>query len=141
MPKPIISITLAHPVIAEIDARGEARSTTIARDLERLYALYKLALRDVPLAEREAMLLVDVLNGTLMDAATAAVLWGEIEDGITLNGLAAKWEIDGADLVRRLKALDNLHALALIDAAERYWCAISSGGQPEVKQFFHVHEV
>ncbi|WP_374713122.1 hypothetical protein [Symbiobacterium terraclitae] len=119
------------------------RSATIARDLDRLYTLYKLALREAPLAVGEACLICDVLNGTLMDASSVAMLWAEVADGIRLDGLDKKWGVDGEALVKRLKGLDRLTCLALVDAAERFWVAAPSSQESTevlVRQFFHVRD-
>jgi hypothetical protein len=114
------SIVLDPDIAAELDTRGDNRSAVIRRDLERLYTLYQRSLpRD--LTEAEACLICDVMNGTLMDANTAHMLYAEVEDGIALEGLAEKWEIDGPALVEKLKALSDIQCLAVIDAAERFW--------------------
>ncbi len=112
-------IWLRDDLAAEIAARGTNRSGTISRDLERLYTLYQ---RNLPrdLTIQEACLIVDVLNGTLMDANSAGLLYAEVEDGCNLEGLAEKWGIDGPALVGKLK-VNDIQALAIIDAAERFW--------------------
>jgi hypothetical protein len=126
-------------VYEALGTRSENESGIASRDLERLYTLYKHALREVPLSENEACLLCDVLNGTLMDANSAALLWAEVEDGIRLDGLDQKWEVDGPALVKRLQALDRLHCLALIDAAERFWAETPQEPAREaVRRFFRT---
>lgn len=122
-------------------ARGDSRSGVINRDLERLYALYARALREVDLTIDEACLIVDVLNGSLMDANTACLLWASVEDGIRLDGLAEKWGVDGAKLVEKLRGLNDIQALALVDAGERFWQARGEGEMKErVREMFGIRE-
>ena len=123
----------------EIEERGDNRTLVIHRDLERLYTLYRLALRDVKLTLPEAWFLVDMLNGSLMDAYTAGLIWAEAEDAIALEGLDMKWQVDGKALVKKLKALSRVQALALVDAAERFWQAnTGSMGEEDIKRFFRM---
>ncbi len=105
----------------ELLVRGNNRSGIINRDLERLYTLYGRAILEVPLKFEEACLIVDTLNGALLDAATAHLLWANVEDSIKLEGLADKWNVDGPALVEKLRGLSAFHCMALIDATERFW--------------------
>lgn len=134
-------IYLADPVAAELAARGDNRSQVINRDLTRLYTLYRRALAEVPLSVEEACLLVDALNGALLDATTARLLWAEIEDACRLDHLDQKWQVDGQALVQKLKNLTDIQALALIDAAERFWNAPDVGQRnvrEAVKDYFNI---
>lgn len=139
-----INVTLPERVYDEVMDRvrgSRERSATIARDLDRLYTLYRYALRAVPLTAGEACLLCDVLAGTLMDASSATMLWAEVADGIQLDGLADKWGVDGDALVARLKGLDRLTCLALVDAAERFWAGdLSEDALTAVRRYFHVRD-
>ena len=116
-----VGIYLRAETEKEISARGENRSHVISRDLSRLYTLYNRAVREVPLTEKEACLIVDSLNGTVLDANTAQSLWFSIEDSINLDGMAEKWGLDGPALVEKLKELNAFQAMAIADAAERFW--------------------
>lgn len=124
------SIYMQDRTLSAIELRSTNKSEIVNRDLERLYTLYERALKEVDLEINEALLICDVLNGTLMDANTARLLWAEVEDGIKLNGLDEKWEVDGAQLVQKLRGFTQLQCLALVDAAERFW-ASTSAGEPE----------
>jgi hypothetical protein len=135
------SIVLDPDIAAELDTRGDNRSAVIRRDLERLCTLYQRSLpRD--LTEKEACLIVDVLNGTLMDANTAHMLYAEVEDGIALEGLAEKWDVDGPDMVEKLKVLSDIQCLAVIDACERFWSTPDDRRSiPEtVREMFRIKE-
>ena len=135
-----VSIYLRPELAAEIEARGDNRNHIIHRDMGRLYTLYRLALREVKLTLPECWFLVDMLNGSSMDANTAGLLWASAEDACALDGLDKKWQVDGKALVKKLKALSHVQALALVDAAERFWQANSAGTADDegIKKFFGV---
>lgn len=112
------SIHLRVELDEQIKSRG-TRSTIITRDLERLYTLYRRALQQARLSVDEACLVVDALNGSIMDATP--LLWANIEDSIQLDGLDQKWSIDGPALVEKLRGLNDIQVLAVVDGAERFW--------------------
>ena len=66
-----VSIYLRPALETELEARGDNRNHVIHRDLERLYTLYRLALREMTLTLPEAWFIVDMLNGSLVDAYSA----------------------------------------------------------------------
>ena len=133
------SIWLRPELEKELISRGSNRSQIIHRDLERLYTLYRLALREMKLTLPEAWFIVDMLNGTIMDANTAGLLWASAEDACALDGLDKKWQVDGKAFVEKLKALSPVQALALADAAERFWQANTGTADDEdIKKFFGV---
>lgn len=101
--------------------RGDNRSGIINRDLERLYTMYRRAIREVPLALAEAQLIIDALNGSIFDAQSAPMLWANIEDACKLDGIDDKWGVDGPALVEKLHGLSAFHCMALIDGSERFW--------------------
>src|SRR5690606_30197063 len=103
------------------EERGKARSTVITRDLDRLYTLYRRALRRANLSLDEACLITDALNGSSVTTDTAYMLWAAIENSIKYEGLQEKWKVDGKALVEKLLSLNEIQSLAVIDAAERFW--------------------
>ena len=114
-------ISMAEDVLKQVEERGEARSTVITRDLERLYTLYRRALKRTDLTIDEACLITDALNSSLMTADTAHLLWASIEDAIKYEGLHKKWGVDGKALVEKLRSLNEIQSMAIIDAAEKFW--------------------
>ena len=86
----------------------------------------------------EACLIVDSLNGSIMDANTAQVLWAGIADSIRLDGLDKKWDVDGPALVEKLQGLNVLQAMALVDAAERFWEMENVPFEEGVRKVFNV---
>jgi hypothetical protein len=75
-----------------------------------------------------------------MDANSAHMLYAEAEDGITLEDLAEKWEVDGSALVEKLKGYSDIQCLAICDAAERFWeTADENRSIPEtVREVFRI---
>ncbi len=107
--------------LKEREREGGSRSLLINQDLERLYTLYKRALKRIPLQLNEAKLIADLLNATISDHFSANTLWAEIDDGIKFDRLDTKWEIDGPALIEKIKNLHEFDCMALIDAADRFW--------------------
>lgn len=133
------SIYLREELEEKLKFRGKETSAIINRDMERLYALYLRSLRQVQLSPEEACLITDSLNGSLYDANSARMLWGGIQDSIELEGLAEKWVIDGPALVEKLKQLNEIQCMAIIDAAERYWEECPQENiREDVKRFFEI---
>lgn len=132
--RPRMSITITEAVLSEIDARGEERSGVIDRDLGRYYEALRRtrrALREL-LSEDELSLITDARNGTaMMDAGSVQMLAAEIEDSLE-DGLADKWDVDGPDLVARLRGLPYIQCAALVDAVERHWERVGRGEQPPI---------
>lgn len=134
MPSPRVNFRAIPPLDDRLAERADSPATEAAitvvarRDLERYYAALARALRDVTLTEAEASLICDAANGTLWEPHTLDLLWAEIDDAIRHDNLAAKWDVDGAELVRRLRDdLTPAERLAVVDAAERFWRLVGDG--------------
>lgn len=91
------------------------------RDLERYYNIMNRALKEISLTENEAMAIVDSLNGTMIDSFSIGLIWANLEDAISLEGLDSKWGIDGQALVEKMKNASIGYLTALADAIERWW--------------------
>ena len=89
------------------------------RDLERYYLMLKFALPTFSMAE--AMLIVDAMNGIILEPMTIQLLWANVADAIELDGLDQKWHVDGKSLIQRLRGLSRVEHMALFDAIERAW--------------------
>lgn len=133
-----ITITIPEKVLREVDARGDNRSAVISRDLERYYTLLQRVIKRVRLSVEEACLIVDALNGILIDANTVQLLWANVADAISLDRLDQKWGIDGQFLIEKLRGLNELQAMALVDAAERFWEKPEGDIRERVAQIFGV---
>lgn len=103
---------------------GGSLGQVAGRDLERYYNLLRRELATVELTEREALLLCDALNGTLLEPTTFSLLWAEVADAIQSDNLHIKWKIvDEEAFVRRLRGWTPGQTTAVIDAVERFWRA------------------
>lgn len=127
------NITLPADLSDEIYSRTtNNKSATFARDLDRLYTLYRHALGTVPLTLPEAQAIADTVRSRSWDDPRAAgVLAAEVADHLRRQPVAG---VDVQVLTDRLADLDQLQTLALIDAAERYWAA--SDENKQLSQFF-----
>lgn len=100
---------------------GASSGSIAARDLGRYYTLLARALRQVVLSEAEASLLCEAMNGVLHTENDVHLFWAGIDDAIRLDRLDAKWDVDGAALVDKLRDLGPCAAQAIVDAVERFW--------------------
>ena len=113
--------TLEPALRERANVEGATLSATAKRDLGRYYAVMASELTLATFTEAEWNLIREVCSGTAWDESSYNYLWAEIEDGCRLDNLAEKWEVDGASLVKRVRALGAAGAMAIIDATERWW--------------------
>ena len=134
MPVSKFSVSLSPDATKQIESRPGDRSSVITQCLERYYnalAYSRRKLSDL-LSVGEISAVLDALNGVAMlDAWSPAYIQQELADGIELNGLDAKWKIEGKALVKKLAALDYIDKCALADAAERWWGRVGDGENPK----------
>lgn len=124
-PYPNASFRLTGTLADSVQARtSQSQTGSLAaaakRDLERYYEVLQRDLASVTFTEGEAMLILDVCNGTLWSGWSAPLLWANIEDALE-DGYAEKWKVDGPGLVARLRALTPGQSMAVVDAVERWW--------------------
>ena len=68
--------------------------------VSRVYVGYQLK---GTFTENELKLMIDIMNGTMLNPSLAGQhLKSNIEDGISLDHLDTKWEVDGNDLISKL---------------------------------------
>lgn len=105
-----------------LQSQQETRHAVAKRDLDRYYALLRQELRTVLLSRDEVSLLLDLPqhNGSLWTASTPPLLFEVMEDALRYGRAAAR-NLQGAELVERLKALSAAQNCALVDALERWW--------------------
>lgn len=139
MPIQKTSVTLDPRILAEIDRRTEydsegSRSAIISRHLDRYFSMLARARRELRelLTDGETMLIVDVLNGVaFMDTFGIYLVAHEVADGIALDRLDQKWEVDKQQLMTKLARLNDAQHLALVDSVTLWWNRVSKGEQPE----------
>lgn len=122
---PNASFRLTGTLADSVQARAAQSQTggvsaAAKRDLERYYEVLQRDLASITLTEGEAMLILDVCNGTFWSGWSAPLLWADIEDALE-DGYAEKWDVDGPALVARLRALTPGQSMAVVDAVERWW--------------------
>lgn len=105
--------------------RGEREGSGVIarRDLGRYYALLarELGKGMTLFTHNEACLIADVCGSVTWEPAAIPLMWAEIQDAIVNNGLAVRWDVNGALLVQKLQRLSTIQKYALIDAVERFW--------------------
>jgi hypothetical protein len=94
--------------------------------LESFPELYKRALRELTgrFTRAELLLVVDVYNATALTPGMPMVE-AQVVDGMALDGLDAKWEVDRPELTAKVKGLTSFQAAALEIWANGYWYARS----------------
>lgn len=139
MPAPKTSVTLDPRVLAETDRRIDAgdassRSGVLDRHLDRYFDMLARARRELRqlFSDGEIMLVVDTLNGVgFWDTMAVYFVGHEVADAISMDGLDAKWKVDGPALLAKLGNLTDAQALALVDSVTMWWNQVSKGEQPE----------
>lgn len=108
-------------------------SALVPRELQRYYTVLADSLATLPLSLAEASLVVDALRGTIHEPHTYRLLWAGIDDAIAFDGLGGKWGLSArasATLVAKLRALSPGGAMAVGDAAERFWVRVARHAPP-----------
>lgn len=126
-----VTIYLNDDTAQLVAAREQlGRSATIARMLGRYQEICRRRLPE--LSRDEWCLIADSLNGALSDPPQS-VAWSihGIEDSVRLDQIDAKWSVDWPALRERLQALDYAQLVAVVDLVERFWAAVSAGGNPD----------
>jgi hypothetical protein len=117
-----IQFRASEQMIAALQERSEVGKSPslVAEEMIEAY-LYLLQVSLPKFTENEAMLIVDAMNGVLLDYHTASLLWANIDDAIRLDGLAEKWQVDGPTLVARVRSMTPFEQWAIYDAVRRAW--------------------
>lgn len=83
----------------------------------------------------EMAAILDACNGWLADTASIAQLSIEVEDAMA-DGLAAKWGINGPQLVAKLERLGYFALWTLADAIASWWQRVGAGEDLQSAQLF-----
>lgn len=125
-----ISINKTGATFAQIKRRshkeyGETPSAIANRELGRYYDLLRIGRRVLRknFSDGELNAIADTMNGTFIEGwmISAGTIALEMSDAVELNGVDAKWEIDGAGLVLKIQEIDGATLFALIDAVQCFW--------------------
>lgn len=89
---------------------------TARRDLARYYTILE---KNLPkFRQNEAGLILEVLLQERVEVEYSHLLWAVIDDAIQARELDQRWNVDGLALVARIRALNPIEKLALIDAGD-----------------------
>jgi hypothetical protein len=68
--------------------------------------------------------MLDIHNGVRFDPIEASLqyIWAALEDAE--DQYFEKWGVDPTELIERIRELDDLQRMALIDAIERFWSGV-----------------
>lgn len=111
-------IYLAKETIAIM---GDTAATSVSGRVNQIIQRYGEIISEVcpALTQGEWCLLFDLLNGTIMD--NPRYLWAEVDDSIRMDGLADKWQVDGAALVVKLRGMTPEQGYAILETVARFW--------------------
>ncbi len=102
---------------ARMSPRANGLGGIAKRDLERYYAQLAAALP--VFGADEAGFILDALSRERVDHHFSHLVWAVVADASEQRGLAARWGVDAAALIGRLRDLTPFEKLALVDASER----------------------
>jgi hypothetical protein len=141
-------IVIAGSSVGELNARNSDNATNVViqESLDRyFYALSvgRSRLADL-FAENELGFMVDIMNGTWAQCSSryfAANLFGfQIEDALANAAYVEKWSMDVPVFQAKVKSLDSIQTLALVDAIEVYWSQTTQGVVPEISELLTPKE-
>jgi hypothetical protein len=119
------SIYAGEPLIAALDAIGERyaenRSGRINTIAERYMAMIADEISRLTFSRNDWCAILDANNGVQQFTGIGefpSMIWANVHD---TPELGKKWDIDQADLVRRLQALPRSSLLAVQEVADRFW--------------------
>ena len=107
-----------EPELARRAIGGLSAGQVAARDLARYYDLLSREAQRLDLSTTEVTAIRAATDGTIYGSAAAPYLAGQVREALD-NGLAARYGIDGAWLLAKLRALTPSQAVTLVDTLER----------------------
>lgn len=107
--------------IAAHQGDGDSASGIINTAVDRLRYLLQTAEPDLTDAEWTLIYNTQSSAATMPPAQTVSAIVGTVEDSIALDHMDREYGVDGPSLVAKLRALDRLGRMAVIDRAERWW--------------------
>ncbi len=132
MEQKIVQLVPDENLEKEFQARGELATwpDIAARDLNRLYALYKVALADAAFTVEEAILICEVLNEAELDYDSATNMGTTVAEVCLRTNRHRDWDIeDYQPLVEKLQSCSKLQCLAILDAADQFWISSDYGAE------------
>lgn len=111
---------------------SKSLAACIADDISLLYPFLereKKLLRG-QFTPAEAKLMIDCLNGTIMDQVSIQMIEAGFQDGIKFDRLDRKWEIDSEIFLQKFNNMSVLRKWAIFELIQDFWNLVSQN--PEV---------
>lgn len=114
--------------------RGEDPNLIELRDLKRYYTLLNYRLIELYLTESECQLVCEALKDYRIedDPDRARTIWKQIYAVAMRENLDRKWNVNRKIFHYKIQNLNQLQAVALVDAVERYWVRAQSQPQESI---------
>ncbi len=143
--KEVLPKRSSEEVLKRLKKRGiDSYDDIVKRDLNRLHALYAIALSEVELSVAEALAICTTLQGIELNNPMIYLnLSGPIYDAMEYEYLEERCNIDCLALVEKANKLSLIHTMALVDAAERFWVEVASVDcvtEDFVKKIFRIKD-
>lgn len=126
---PQINLRMPDTLIRQLDVRTDAArgglSEAIRETLERYFYLIDTSRAEIAdnFTQGEVSLLVDICNGTWFEPLFTGAVRANVEDAE--GDYFDKWSVNRDALILKLRLLTPVQELALVDAIERFWNAVS----------------
>jgi hypothetical protein len=116
-----VEVYVCEPVrrVIKTEVFGRDPSSRIGQVCDRYL---EVVAQDMPaLSQNEWVALIDYYNGTDRGPISVQCLAHDVREGIEMDGLADRWEIDGDDLCNRLLAMTFGQRTAIMEVIDRFW--------------------
>lgn len=115
--------------------RGEDTNAIELRDLKRYYALLNYHLIEIYLTQGECQLVCEALKDYRIedDPDRARTIWKQVHAAVLRDNLDRKWNVNREKFHSKIQDLNQLQAVALVDAVERYWVRAQSQPQESLQ--------
>lgn len=115
---------------------AEALSRNPERDLERIDSLTRRAWAlwqrgEHALTVGEMTVLIDVSNSTMWIPESIPHLAHGVKDAMRLESVHTQHGVDGPALLEKLDRMDLMTLLAVVEACEAFWDAVTAGPERE----------
>jgi hypothetical protein len=115
------TVTISNEFVDYVKSRFDFASSGVEEILNRYQQLITIEKRKLGLSKNEIMLIIDSLNSTMKDMMVVQMMHASVEDSCHYDNLDKKWEVDGKVLAEKIKNMNNLQRLAILDGVEYYW--------------------
>ena len=109
---------------------------TVVKSFEALYfSCIREDLKDL-FSKNELLLMIDVMNGTMLTPGSSGhQISANVEDGIALDRLDEKWEIDKTAIIKKLSGLSLFQKTALELWTKKFWIQTETEGAIDIEAY------